>query len=144
MKKTASLNPRFAATVAAIVLVLFGALDIALALGVAWGHFAFTGSHADLTHDERIVIAITGLLHFPAAAALLGRVGLWGEDVPYGVFSVGTGIVIAYLALNVLSIFDIHGWKRFLVTVIALGTAALCVVVAKGPNPRESLARESV
>jgi hypothetical protein len=133
---------RRAAVAAAGCLLALGAVELALAAGLHWGQIAF--NHADtgaLSDRERIVVAVLGLLHLPAASVVLGRVGYAAANVPRKVLSTGVAIVGLYETWAGMGVLSAKSWQYALGRAVALLVALLCGVVARSLTPSENRRR---
>ena len=116
---------------AAAGFILVAGFQILLALGVAWGHAAWGGTHDVLPQALRIGSAASAAALIVAALIVLGRAGYWGAAVPFGVFHWGAWVLVVAMALSALANFaSSSSWERFVMGPVALLLALLCLFVA--------------
>ena len=123
-----------AAVLAAIGFVGIAAFQVALAAGVAWGHAAWGGAHAELSTGQRICSAVAVVVWVAAALIVLGRAGFWGavSSRLRTFFSWGTWFLAAVSVLAaVLNFASQSRWENLIFGPLALLLAILCTVVAR-------------
>jgi hypothetical protein len=124
---------KWTALVAAFLISGGAVFDVALALT---GHLAGFTSNRD-----HVAVVGLSLLHVAGAIILLGRVGYlsWPN---FGVYRIGSWIVVAWLGLGVLAseAASTENWQRFLYMGLAIVVAVLAFIVARSPSPRASAA----
>jgi hypothetical protein len=102
---------------------------------------ALTGHLAGFTSNRDHVAVLVGLsqLHVAGAIILLGRVGYlsWPN---FGVYRIGSWIVVAWLALGALVATSTENGVRFLYIGLQIVAAILAFIVARSPSPRGSVA----
>ena len=129
---------RRAAVLLAALLAVVGGFHIYWAAGGTWGMSEALGGEVDDPSVElQLASAAVALFLLVAALVGLGRVGLWGERVPFSLFRWGTwalAVALALAAVNNLA--GDSAWERFAFAPLALLLALLAAVVALSPAPR--------
>ena len=139
----------------AVLLVVF-VFQVYWALGGLWGLSEALGQEISETSPPlQIASAIVALVLLAAVLAVLGRVGVWGAQLPSRLFQVGTWALTIALLLVALANFTAQtALERFGFAPLALVLAALSALVALSPtsdgrahaagDPKRELRREAV
>lgn len=130
-------------TVAIVAALLFGAValfQLALALGVRWGAFAFGGravrEDGTLPLSYRLSSAVAAVLLALFAVVILTRGGVMGASGDSTLVTVLSWVVVAFVAFNTLAnLMGKHWVERYLFGGITAVLVVLCsVVAAAGPS----------
>lgn len=124
---------RTAAVLAAIGFAGVAAFQVALAAGVAWGHAAWGGAHAELSTAQRIGSAVAVVVWIAVALIVLGRAGFWGASRRLRTFfRWGTWFLAGVSVLAaVVNFASRSSWENVIFGPLALFLAILCTVVAR-------------
>ena len=127
---------RAAYTLSAVLTILTG-LHLYWAFGGTWGLAAALGrQEVDASSNLRIAAGAVANALLIAAVGVLGRVGLWGDFLPWLLFSWGTWALATALFLAALVNFTARTWtERLVFAPIALVLGMLALVVARSPRP---------
>ena len=117
-----------------MVLAALAAFQLALALGAPWGRFAWGGQHErELPRALRIASAASIALYALFAVLLLDRAALV-DVLPDGVSSIGTWVLVGYLALGVvMNGISRSRSERLVMTPTVVVLLVCAVVVARSP-----------
>jgi hypothetical protein len=126
-----------AAYLLSIVLTILSVLHLYWAFGGNWGLPAALGrQEIDASTGLRIAAGAVAIALLVAAVGVLGRVGLWGEFVPWVLFSWGTWALVAALFLAALLNITARTWtERLVFAPIALALGALALIIARSSRP---------
>jgi hypothetical protein len=130
---------RTAAVLAALGFVGIAAFQVALAAGVAWGHAAWGGAHAELSTAQRAGSAVAIAVSAAAALIVLGRAGYFGrESHRLGtLFRRATWFLAAASALEAMMNFASQSRVENVVFgPLSLLLAILCTIVARSATDR--------
>lgn len=113
-------------------LTAVAAVHVYWTLGGSWGLAEALGSEeVDASPGLRVAAGAVAVALAVAASGVLARVGVWGSGLPWALVRWGTWVLAAVLvlvaAVNALASTSL---ERFLFAPLALGLAALAVVVA--------------
>lgn len=104
------------------------------AFGGRWGLAAALGGPDKPIPQAWLIWLVTGLL-VAAVLVVLGRLGLWGRQLPGLVFSVGCwSLAVALASAAVLNFSADTQWEVFCFGPVATLLALGAVVVARGPK----------
>lgn len=129
--------------VAIAAALLFGVMalfQVALALGVPWGQYAFGGravrDDGTLPPAYRLASAVAAVLLLLFAAVILVRGGVIGSAGDSTVVTVLSWVIVAFMAINTpMNFMGKHWIERYVFGGITLVLVVLCAVVAvAGPS----------
>ena len=121
---------RWSALVLAAGLVVVAGFQVYWTFGT-WGLDAASGGELDLTIGVRIASGVVAVALVAAAAVVLGRVGYWGDQVRFSIFSWGTWVTAVGLLLGAVNTLAAPtAWQRYCNGLIALALALLAFEVA--------------
>jgi hypothetical protein len=120
-----------------VALAVLSVLHLYWAFGGSWGLAAALGrEEIDASTGLRIAAGGVAIALLVAAVGVLGRIGLWGDFLPWVLFVWGTWALVAALFLGGLLNLTAHTWKERLVFApIAFALGALALIVAKSSRP---------
>ncbi len=129
--------------VARVAYALSVALTILSVLHLYWAFGGTSGLAAALGRQEidasaglRIAAGAVAIALLIAAVGVLGRVGLWGDFLPWVLFSWGTWALVAALFLATLLNLTARTWnERLVFAPIALALGVLALMIARSPRP---------
>ena len=130
-------------TAAIAAAVLFGVValfQLALALGVPWGAFAFGGRAArdngTLPPAYRGASAVTAVVLVLFAVVILTRAGVIGASGDSTLVTVMSWVIVAFMAINTpMNLLGRHWLEKYVFGGITLVLVVLCAVVAaSGPS----------
>lgn len=118
-------------------LFILSVLHLYWAFGGNWGLAAALGrEEIDASSGLRIAAGAVAIALLIAAVGVLGRIGLWGDFLPWVLFSWGTWALVAALVLAALLNFTASTWtERLVFAPLALALGALALVIARSPRP---------
>lgn len=123
--------------------VLFGVValfQLALALGVPWGAFAFGGravrDDGTLPPAYRAASAVTAVVLVLFAVVILTRAGVIGTSGDSTLVTVMSWVIVAFMAINTpMNLLGRHWIEKYVFGGITLVLLVLCAIVAtSGPN----------
>jgi hypothetical protein len=129
--------------VAMAAAVLFGVMalfQVALALGVPWGAFAFGGravrDDGTLPTAYRAASALTAVLLVVFAVVILTRGGVIGTSGDSTLVTVTSWVIVAFMAINTpMNLMGKHWIEKYVFGGITLVLVILCAIVAaSGPS----------
>ena len=125
------------AYVLSIALTILSVLHLYWAFGGTWGLAAALGRQdIDASTGLRIAAGAVAIALLIAAVGVLGRVGLWGDFLPWVLFSWGTWALVAALFLATLLNLTARTWtERLVFAPIALALGVLALIIARSPRP---------
>ena len=127
---------RLAAAVAAIGFVGLGLFQLLLASGAPLGHAAWGGDSADLSSAQRAGSAVSVAFYAAGCLAVLSRVGVASRPRSRVATRRGPWCLAVVLGVAALANFASQSrWESYVLGPLALVLAALCVVVARTPEP---------
>jgi hypothetical protein len=128
---------RIAAVAAAAGFLVQAAFQAAIALGAPLGRASWGGAYdGQLPMGLRIASGVTAGVYVLAALIVLGRGGVRGVPLPYGVLRWGTWVLAGLLFVGALPNFaSSSGCERFGWGPLALIQAVLCLFVALRAEP---------
>jgi hypothetical protein len=85
------------AVIGFVGIVLF---QLALVVGIPWGHAAWGRAHAHLSTAQRIGSAVAAIIWTAAGLIVLGRVGFWRAGRSARPFHWGAWLVLALLGIG--------------------------------------------
>jgi len=120
-----------------VTLTILSVLHLYWAVGGTWGLAAALGrQEIDASTGLRIAAGAVAVALLIAAVGLLGRVGLWGDSLPWVLFSWGTWALVAALFLAASLNLTAHTWtERLVFAPIALALGGLALMIARSPRP---------
>ena len=120
-----------------VVLTILGGLHLYWAFGGSWGLAAALGREAiDASTGLRIAAGAVAIALLIAAVGVLGRIGLWGDFLPWVLFSWGTWALVAALFLAALLNLTAGTWtERLVFAPVALALGTLALAIARSPRP---------
>ncbi len=129
--------------IARVAYALSTALTILSVLHLYWAFGGTGGLAAALGRQEidastglRLAAGAVAIALLIAAVGVLGRVGLWGEFLPWVVFSRGTWALMTTLFLAALLNFTASTWmERLVFAPFALALGVLALIIARSPRP---------
>ncbi len=126
-----------AAYVLSVALTILSVLHLYWAFGGSWGLAAALGrQEIDASTGLRIAAGAVAIALLIAAVGVLGRVGLWGDFLPWVLFSWGTWALVGALFLAALLNLTARTWtERLVFAPIALALAALALFIARSSRP---------
>jgi hypothetical protein len=129
-----------AAIAAAVLFVVTALFQLALALGVPWGAFAFGGravqEDGTLPTAYRGASAVTAVALVGFAVVILTRAGVIGTSGDSTLVTVLSWVVVAFMAINTpLNLMGKHWIEKYAFGGITLVLVVLCAIVAAvGPS----------
>ena len=126
-----------AAYVLSIALTVLSVLHLYWAFGGTWGLAAALGRQdIDASTGLRIAAGAVAIALLIAAVGVLGRVGLWGDFLPWVLFSWGTWALMTALFLAALLNLTASTWmERLVFAPIALALGVLALIIARSLRP---------
>ncbi len=126
-----------AAYVLSVALTILSVLHLYWAFGGSWGLAAALGrQEIDASTGLRIAAGAVAIALLIAAVGVLGRVGLWGDFLPWVLFSWGAWTLAGALFLAALLNLTARTWtERLVFAPIALALGALALIIARSPRP---------
>ena len=126
-----------AAYALSVALTVLSVLHLYWAFGGTRGLAAALGrQEIDASTGLRLAAGGVAIALLVAAIGVLGRIGLWGEFLPWVLFSWGTWALVAMLFLAGLLNLTAGTWKERLVFApIAVALGVLASIVARSPRP---------
>ncbi len=126
-----------AAYALSIALTILSVLHLYWAFGGTWGLAAALGrQEIDASTGLRIAAGAVAIALLIAAVGVLGRVGLWGDFLPWVLFSWGTWALMTALFLAALLNLTASTWmERLVFAPIALALGVLALIIARSPRP---------
>ena len=130
-------------TAAIAAAVLFGVValfQLALALGIPWGAFAFGGravrDNGTLPPAYRAASAVTAVVLVLFAVVILTRAGVIGASGDSTLVTVMSWVIVAFMAINTpMNLLGRHWLEKYVFGGITLVLVVLCAVVAaSGPS----------
>ncbi len=112
-------------------------LHLYWAFGGTWGLAAALGrQEIDASTGLRIAAGAVAIALLIAAVGVPGRVGLWGDFLPWVLFSWGTWALMTALFLAALLNLTASTWmERLVFAPIALALGVLALIIARSPRP---------
>ena len=128
---------RIAAVAAAAGFLVQAAFQAAIALGAPLGGASWGGAYdGQLPMNLRIASGVAVGVYMLAALIVMGRGGVQGVPLPYGVLRWGTWALAGLLFVGALANFaSSSGWERFGWGPFAMILAVLCLFVALRAGP---------
>jgi hypothetical protein len=128
---------RIAAMAAAGGFLMQAAFQAALALGAPLGSASWGGAYqGQLPTGLRIASGVAVCVYVLFALIVLGRGGIRGVPLPYGVLRWGTWVLAGLMLVGALpNLASSSGWERFGWGPLALTLALLCLFVALRAGP---------
>jgi hypothetical protein len=129
-----------AATAAAALFGVMALFQVALALGVPWGAFAFGGravrDDGSLPPTYRAVSALTSAVLAIFAVVILVRGGVVGTSGDDTLVRVMSWVIVAFMVINTpMNLMGKHWIEKYVFGGITLVLVVLCAVVAaSGPS----------
>jgi hypothetical protein len=129
-----------AAALAAIGFSSLAIFQAALAAGAPWGHAAWGGADAHLSAGQRGASAVAAVIYVGATLIVLCRAGIiWHPRSNAALFRWGTWFFAVAMAIGAVPNFASQSrWENFIFGPLALGLAALCIVVARAATPEQA------
>ncbi len=126
-----------AAHTLSIALTILSVLHLYWAFGGTWGLAAALGrQEIDASTGLRIAAGAVAIALLIAAVGVVGRVGLWGDFLPWVLFSWGTWVLMTALFLAALLNLTASTWmERLVFAPIALVLGVLALIIARSPRP---------
>lgn len=126
-----------AAIAAAVLFGVVAVFQLALALGVPWGAFAFGGravrADGTLPAGYRAASAVTAVVLVFFAVVILGRGGVIGSSGDSTWVTVMSWVIVAFMAINTpMNLMGKHWVEKYLFGGITLVLVVLCSIVAAG------------
>jgi hypothetical protein len=130
-------------TAAVAAAVLFGVMalfQVALALGVPWGAFAFGGravrDDGTLPTAYRGASAVAAVVLVVFAVVILTRAGVVGTSGDSALVTVLSWVIVGFMAINTpMNLMGQHWVEKYVFGGITLVLVVLCAIVAaSGPN----------
>lgn len=123
--------PTFAAVVACALLTALAVFQLALALGVPWGRFAWGGRHErELPARLRVASAVSIFVYALFAVVLLDRAGVV-DVLPDGFSRAAAWVLFAYFVLGVvMNGISRSRHERFVMAPTTLVLAVCTLIVA--------------
>ena len=130
-------------TAAVAAAVLFGVMalfQVALALGVPWGAFAFGGravrGDGTLPTAYRGASAVAAVVLVVFAVVILTRAGVVGTSGDSTLVTVLSWVIVGFMAINTpMNLMGKHWVEKYVFGGITLVLVVLCAIVAaSGPN----------
>ena len=120
-----------------VALTILSVLHLYWVFGGTWGLAAALGrQEIDVSTGLRIAAGAVAIALLIAAVGVLGRVGLWGDFLPWVLFSWGTWALVAALFLATLLNLTAKTWlERLAFAPIALALGGLALLIARSPRP---------
>ena len=131
-----SLIARVAYTLS-VALTVLSVLHFYWAFGGNWGLAVALGrQEIQASTGLRLAAAGVAIALLVAAVGVLGRIGLWGEFLPWVLFSWGTWALVVALFLSGLLNLTASTWKERLVFAPIAGVlGVLALIIARSPKP---------
>jgi hypothetical protein len=128
---------RIAAVAVAVGFLLQAAFQAALAVGAPLGSASWGGAYeGQLPTGLRIASGVAVCVYVLFALIVLGRGGIRGVPLPYGVLRWGTWVLAGLMLVGALpNLASSSGWERFGWGPLALILALLCLFVALRAGP---------
>ena len=128
------MEPRTAAILAAVGLLVIAAFQLALALGAPLGRAAWGGRHDRLPARLRRSSAVAVVIWLLATSVILARAGYLTLPGPRELDNGGTWVVVVLLGVGALVNFASSSrWERFGWGPLAAILGALSLIVAVSP-----------
>ncbi len=126
-----------AAYALSIALTILSVLHLYWAFGGTWGLAAALGrQEIDASTGLRIAAGAVAIALLIAAVGVIGRVGFWGDFLPWVLFSWGTWALMTALFLAALLNLTASTWmERLVFAPIALALGVLALIIARSPRP---------
>jgi hypothetical protein len=121
----------------AVALTTLSVLHLYWAFGGTWGLAAALGrQEIDASTGLRVAAGAVAAALLIASVGVLGRVGLWGDFLPWVLFAWGTWSLVIALFLAVFLNLTGRTWmERLVFAPIALALGALALIIARSPQP---------
>jgi hypothetical protein len=129
-----------AAIAAAVLFGIMALFQVALALGVPWGAFAFGGravrDDGTLPPAYRGASAVTAVVLVVFAVVILTRGGVIGNSGDSTLVTVMSWVIVAFMAINTpMNLMGKHWIEKYVFAGITLVLVVLCAIVAaSGPS----------
>lgn len=135
-----SMDVQTAAITAAVLFGVVALFQLALALGVPWGAFAYGGravrDGGTLPPTYRGASAVTAVFLVLFAIVILTRAGVVGTSGDSAMVTVMSWVIVGFMAINTpMNLLGKHWMERFVFGGITLVLVVLCAIVAAaGPT----------
>ena len=129
-----------AAVAAAVLFAVMALFQVALALGVPWGAFAFGGravrDDGTLPTAYRVASAVAAVVLVAFAVVILTRAGVVGTSGDSTLVIVLSWVIVGFMAINTpMNLMGKHWVEKYVFGGITLVLVVLCAIVAAaGPS----------